>query len=76
MPTEIKVRKIGNSLGLLLPKEAALELGAEAGTSLYLSKAPEGRFYLTPFDPEFEKQMAIAKQGIRRYRNTLRELAK
>lgn len=76
MPTELKVRKIGNSLGVILPKEAALELKAEEGTSLYLSKAPEGRFYLTQFDPEFAKQMAIAKEGIRRYRNTLRELAK
>jgi putative addiction module antidote len=74
--TEIKVRKIGNSLGLLLPKEAAIELKAEEGSSLYLAKAPEGRFYLTPFDPEFKKQMDVAKEGIRRYRNTLRELAK
>jgi len=76
MLIEIKVRKIGNSLGLLLPKEAAIELKAEEGSSLFLAKAPEGRFYLTPFDPEFEKQMKIAKQGIRRYRNTLRQLAK
>jgi putative addiction module antidote len=75
MTTVIKVQKIGKSLGLLLPEKAAKELGAEAGTSLYLFKTPEGRFYLTPADPEFEKQMAIAKQGIRRYRKTLRKLA-
>jgi hypothetical protein len=66
---------VGKSLGLLLPKEAALELGAEAGTSLYLSKTPAGRFYLTSAEPECKKQMAIAKQGIRRYRKTLRKLA-
>ena len=76
MIAEVKVRKIGNSLGFLLPKDAAIELRAEAGSSLYLAKAPEGRFYLTAFDPEFEKQMAVAKEGIRKYRNTLRELAK
>ena len=76
MLTQVKVRRIGNSLGLLLPKEAAIELQAEEGSSLYLAKAPEGRFYLTPFDPEFEKQMTLAKAGIRKYRNTLRELAK
>jgi putative addiction module antidote len=76
MPTEIKVRKIGNSLGLLLPKEAALDLDVEEGASLFLCKAPEGRFYLTPFDPEFAKQMEAAKKGMRKYRNTLRELAK
>jgi len=76
MMTEVKVRKIGNSLGFLLPKEAALELKAEEGSTLYLAKAPEGRFYLTPYDPEFEKQMKLAKEGVKKYRNTLRELAK
>jgi putative addiction module antidote len=76
MPTEIKVRKVGNSLGLLLPKEVAQELDVEEGASLFLCRAPEGRFYLTPYDPEFEKQMAVARKGMRRYRNTLRELAK
>ncbi len=76
MPIEIKVRKIGNSLGFLIPKEAAQELDAVEGTSLYLCRAPEGRFYLTPYDPEFEKQMMIARKGMRKYRNTLRELAK
>jgi putative addiction module antidote len=76
MPTEVKVRKIGNSLGLLLPKEVALDLDVQEGASLFLCKAPEGRFYLTAYDPEFEKQMAIARKGMRKYRNTLRELAK
>jgi putative addiction module antidote len=76
MHVELKVRKIGNSFGLLLPKEAVAQLKAEEGTSLYLSSAPEGGFRLSPFDPEFAKQMEIAQEGIRRYRNTLRELAK
>ncbi len=76
MPTELKVRKIGNSLGLLLPKEAAMELNVEAGNSLFLSKAPEGRFYLTHSDPEFARQMRAAEKAMRRYRNTLQELAK
>ena len=76
MQTELKVRKIGNSLGILLPKDTALELQAKAGTSLFLSKAPEGRFYLSQFDSEFAKQMEIAREGMRKYRNTLKELAK
>lgn len=76
MQTELKVRKIGNSLGILLPKEAAAELNAGEGTSLFLTKAPEGRFYLTEYDPEFAKQMEIARDGMRRYRNTLKALAK
>ena len=76
MQTELKVRKIGNSLGILLPKDAALELQVKEGTSLFLSKAPEGRFYLSQFDSEFAKQMEIAREGMRKYRNTLKELAK
>ena len=76
MQTELKVRKIGNSLGILLPKDAALELQAKEGTSLFLSKAPEGRFYLSQFDAEFAKQMEVAREGMRKYRNTLKELAK
>jgi putative addiction module antidote len=76
MTTEMKVRKIGNSLGLLLPKETAQELDVAEGESLFLCRAPEGRFYLTAYDPEFDKQMVIARKGMRKYRNTLRELAK
>ncbi len=76
MQTKLKVRKIGNSLGILLPKEAVTELQTRAGASIYLTKAPEGRFYLTSFDPEFAQQMEIAREGMHRYRNTLKELAK
>ena len=76
MQTELKVRKIGNSLSFLLPKDVALELKAKDGTSLFLSKAPEGRFYLSPFDTEFAKQMEIARDGMSRYRDTLKELSK
>lgn len=76
MQTELKVRKIGDSLGILLPKDVALELQIQEGTSLLLSKAPEGRFYLSPSDAEFARQMEIAREGIRKYPNTLRELAK
>jgi putative addiction module antidote len=76
MLVQLKVRKIGNSLGLLLPKEALAQLKAQDGTAFYLSSAPEGGFRLSPFDPEFAKQMELAQEGMRRYRNTLRELAK
>lgn len=76
MQTELKVRKIGNSLGILLPKEAALELQAKEGDTLFLSRAPEGRFYLSQFDADFAKQMEIAREGMQRYRNTLKELAR
>lgn len=72
----LKVRKVGNSLGVVLPKEAVSQLKVEEGTSLYLVEAPDGGYRLTPFDPEFERQMEAAEEGMARYRNTLRALAK
>lgn len=71
-----KVRKIGNSLGVILPKEALAELQVEEGQALYLSKSASGGLHLTPRDEEFEQQMKIGGDLIKRYRNTLRELAK
>ena len=72
---KLKVRKVGNSLGLVLPREAVARLDVEESSQLYLSEAPDGGYRLTPYDPEFEKQMEIAEEGMRRYRNTLRALA-
>ncbi len=73
---ELKIRKVGNSLGLVLPREAVSRLDLKENSRLYLSEAPGGSYRLTPYDPEFEKQMEIAEEGMRRYRNTLRALAK
>ena len=73
---ELKVRKVGNSLGVVLPREAVLRLDVEEGSRVYLSETPASGYRLTPYDPEFEKQMKIAEEGMRRYRNTLHALAK
>lgn len=73
---ELKVRKVGNSLGVVLPREAVSRLDVKENSRLYLSEAAAGGYRLTPHDPEFEKQMEIAEEGMRRYRNTLRALAK
>ena len=75
MTLELKVRKVGNSLGLVLPKEAAAILNVEEGDQLYITQTPGG-FRLTAADPEFARQMEVARKGLRRYRNALRELAK
>ena len=75
MTIELKVRKVGNSLGLVLPKEAISRLNVESGDALFITEAPGG-FRLTPANPEFAKQMQVAKKVMKRYRNTLRELAK
>lgn len=76
MAIETKVRKIGNSLGIVLPKEALNALKVEEGTTLYLTEAPEGSLRVTPERPEFARMMEIAERGMQRYRNALRELAK
>lgn len=73
---ELKVRKIGNSLGVLLPKEAVRRLKADEGDRLFLIEGPDGAYQLTAYDPAFEKKMAKAEDIIRRYRNTLHVLAK
>lgn len=73
---KLKVRKVGNSLGVVLPKEAVSRLDLEEGSPVYLSETPASGYRLTSYDPEFERQMEIAEDGMRRYRNTLHALAK
>ena len=73
---ELKVRKIGNSLGVVLPKEAISRLRTREGERLLLVEGPNGDYQLTSCNPDFEKDMSIAKDVLRRYRNTLRQLAK
>lgn len=74
--TQLKVRPIGNSLGVVLPKEALARLNVKDGDTLFLTEGPDGSMRITPYDPEFEAQMRAAREGMGRYRNALRELAK
>ncbi len=74
--TQLKVRRIGNSLGVVLPKDALARLNAKDGDTLFLTEGPDGSMRITPYDPEFEAQMRAAREGMGRYRNALRELAK
>lgn len=76
MPMETKVRKIGNSLGILLPKDAVQSLRVKEGDTLYLTEAPNNSLGITPERPGFSDIMALAEDGMNRYRNALRELAK
>ena len=73
---ELKVRKFGNSLGVVLPKEAINRLQTADGERLFLIEGSDGSYQLTPYDPAFEKKMTKAENIIGRYRNTLRALAK
>jgi putative addiction module antidote len=72
----LKVRKFGNSLGVVLPKEVAARLGTLEGAQVYLTETPEGGYRLTPFDPSFEAKMVQAEDIMARYRDTLHILAK
>jgi putative addiction module antidote len=72
----LKVGKIGNSLGVTLPKEAVAALHVDAGDTLYLTNAPGGGYRITPYDPTFERHMAVAREVMKRRRNALRELAR
>jgi putative addiction module antidote len=74
--TQLKVRQVGNSLGVVLPKEALARLNLREGDALYLTEAPDGSMRITPYDPAFETQMRLAREGMGKFRNTLRELAK
>ena len=75
MTLELKVRKIGNSLGVVLPKEVLAHLKVEEGDTMTLTEAQDG-VRLTATNPEFAKSMAVFESLNRRYRNALRELAK
>lgn len=76
MVLELKLRKVGNSVGLVLPKEALARLNADQGDRIYLTETTEGGFRLTAGNPEFAKKMKVAERLSRRYRNALKELAK
>jgi putative addiction module antidote len=72
---KVKVTAIGNSMGIVLPKEALAKLRAEKGDVLYLVETPEG-WTLTPYQQDFEAQMDAAGKVMKKYRNALHELAK
>jgi putative addiction module antidote len=72
---KVKVTAIGNSMGIILPKEALTKLKAGKGDELYLVDSPEG-LTLTPYQQDFEDQMKAAEKVMKQYRNALHELAK
>ena len=75
MNMPLKIIKVGNSSGVILPKDVLAHLGVRQGDSLSISRTPEG-IVLRPSDEEFDAQMEIAREVMRRRRAALRELAK
>ena len=76
MVLKLKLRKIGNSVGVVIPKEALNKMNSKQGDTLVLSETPNGGFRVTPDRESFAEQMAVAEDIANRYRNTLNELAK
>ena len=72
---KLKLTTVGSSTGVVLPKEVLARLKVEKGDTVFLTDAPDG-YRITPYDPEFEQQMELARRVMRERRNVLKELAK
>lgn len=73
--TALKLTQIGNSVGVILPKEVLARLKLEKGDTVFVTDSADG-IKLTPYSAEFEAQMGAAREVMKRRRNVLRELAK
>jgi putative addiction module antidote len=71
-----KVTTVGSSAGFILTKEAMATLKIKKGDTVFLTEAPGGGFRLTPYDPDFERQMMLAQEIMHDDREILRALAK
>jgi putative addiction module antidote len=76
MVLELKLRKVGNSVGIVLPKEALARLNADDGDAVYLTDTTDGGFRITASNPEFARKLKVSESLSRRYRHALKELAK
>ena len=72
----LKLRRIGTSTGAIFPKEMLAQLHVGAEDVVYVTEAADGGFRITPYNPEFERQMALAEDIMREDRDILRALAK
>ena len=76
MNLELKLRKVGNSVGVVLPKEVLAHMKVDEGDTVSLTEGPEGSLRMSPHNAEVARQMEKVQDVMKRYRNTLRELAK
>jgi antitoxin MazE len=73
---KVEIKKIGNSDGLILPRELMQRLDLKRGQQLHVTELAGGGFQALPYDPDFEKTMDIAEEIMDEYRDTLAALAK
>lgn len=76
MVLQVKLRKVGNSVGIILPKEALAHLKLDEGDCVSVTEGPDGSLRLSPSKAEVTRQMDVVQDVMKRYRHTLRELAK
>ncbi len=72
---KLKLRAVGTSTGIVLPKEFLHRLKVEKEDHLFAVETPQG-YLLTPYDPEIERQLKIGRKFMAKYRDTFRALAK
>jgi putative addiction module antidote len=72
---KLKITTVGASAGIILNKEVMARLGVKKGDSLFLTEAPGG-FRVTPYDPDFERQMTLAEEIMHDDRDILKALSK
>jgi putative addiction module antidote len=71
---EVKITQVGNSKGIILPKDILEALNVEKGDTLWLSKTPEG-YSLSPYDPKVAEQVRLGREFMKEYRETFKALA-
>jgi putative addiction module antidote len=71
----LKISQVGNSLGIVLPKELLARLKVGKGDVLFLTEAPDG-WRVTPYDPGVEQQLTAGREFMHDFRDTFRQLAK
>ena len=71
----LKLTQIGNSVGVVLPKEALARLKLAKGESVFLTETPDG-YTLTPYDPALDEEINAGREFMRDFRDTFHHLAK
>jgi putative addiction module antidote len=73
---KLELKRIGNSTGIILPKELLARLGLEQGDALHVSEGPDRSITITPYDPQHEDAKRIARELFKEYHDTFKALAK
>jgi putative addiction module antidote len=75
MSMKLKLRSVGTSTGILLPKEMLVRMKIKRNDTIFAVETPEG-YLLTPYDPEVDRQLSKGREFMAKYRDTFRALAK